>query len=62
MLKVARKLAMVEADLERAEERAELGEKYVFLMIKAMCSTWLNFLLICFVHVFCQSVFIFHEI
>lgn len=26
---VARKLAMVEADLERAEERAELGEKYV---------------------------------
>lgn len=24
---VARKLAMVEADLERAEERAELGEK-----------------------------------
>lgn len=27
---VARKLAMVEADLERAEERAELGEKYVF--------------------------------
>lgn len=28
--KVARKLAMVEADLERAEERAEQGEKYVF--------------------------------
>lgn len=28
---VARKLAMVEADLERAEERAELGEKYVFV-------------------------------
>lgn len=27
--KVARKLAMVEADLERAEERAEQGEKYV---------------------------------
>lgn len=26
---VARKLAMVEADLERAEERAELGEKQV---------------------------------
>ncbi|KAI9577198.1 hypothetical protein GQX74_005732 [Glossina fuscipes] len=26
---VARKLAMVEADLERAEERAEQGEKYV---------------------------------
>jgi len=25
---VARKLAMVEADLERAEERAEAGEKY----------------------------------
>lgn len=28
--KVARKLAMVEADLERAEERAEQGEKYVY--------------------------------
>ena len=28
-LKVARKLAMVEADLERAEERAEAGEKFV---------------------------------
>lgn len=27
---VARKLAMVEADLERAEERAESGEAYVF--------------------------------
>jgi len=27
--KVARKLAMVEADLERAEERAEQGEMYV---------------------------------
>jgi hypothetical protein len=27
---VARKLAMVEADLERAEERAESGESYVF--------------------------------
>jgi hypothetical protein len=26
---VARKLAMVEADLERAEERAESGESYV---------------------------------
>lgn len=26
---MARKLAMVEADLERAEERAEQGEKYV---------------------------------
>jgi hypothetical protein len=26
-LQVARKLAMVEADLERAEERAEAGEK-----------------------------------
>jgi len=26
VLKVARKLAMVEADLERAEERAETGE------------------------------------
>lgn len=32
--KVARKLAMVEADLERAEERAELGEKYVFVVAK----------------------------
>lgn len=29
MLQVARKLAMVEADLERAEERAEAGEKFV---------------------------------
>lgn len=28
-LKVARKLAMVEADLERAEERAETGESWV---------------------------------
>lgn len=53
---------MVEADLERAEERAELGEKYVFLMIKAMCSIWFNLLLICFARVFCQSVFISHEI
>lgn len=26
-VQVARKLAMVEADLERAEERAEAGEK-----------------------------------
>lgn len=64
-MKVARKLAMVEADLERAEERAELGEKYVFLMmIKAMCSIWLNLLLlICFVHVFLSKcVLISHEI
>lgn len=29
VLQVARKLAMVEADLERAEERAEAGESYV---------------------------------
>jgi hypothetical protein len=28
-VQVARKLAMVEADLERAEERAEAGEKWV---------------------------------
>jgi len=28
-IKVARKLAMVEADLERAEERAETGESWV---------------------------------
>lgn len=28
-LKVARKLAMVEADLERAEERAETGESKI---------------------------------
>lgn len=62
VIKVARKLAMVEADLERAEERAELGEKYVLLMIRAMCSTWWNFVLICFVHVFCQSVLISHKI
>lgn len=32
-LQVARKLAMVEADLERAEERAESGESYVFLVV-----------------------------
>ena len=30
---VARKLAMVEADLERAEERAEAGEKWVWKYI-----------------------------
>lgn len=30
---VARKLAMVEADLERAEERAESGESYVVRVI-----------------------------
>ena len=29
MLQVARKLAMVEADLERAEERAETGESKI---------------------------------
>lgn len=28
---------MVEADLERAEERAELGEKYVFIRIIVDC-------------------------
>ena len=30
---VARKLAMVEADLERAEERAESGESYVVRVV-----------------------------
>jgi hypothetical protein len=34
---VARKLAMVEADLERAEERAESGESYVFLSSFTVC-------------------------
>jgi hypothetical protein len=34
---VARKLAMVEADLERAEERAESGESYVFRVILCVC-------------------------
>lgn len=28
---------MVEADLERAEERAELGEKYVLKMLEENC-------------------------
>lgn len=39
---VARKLAMVEADLERAEERAESGESYV-LRVVLMCVA-------CFIH------------
>lgn len=34
---VARKLAMVEADLERAEERAEAGEGYVFDQNRVFC-------------------------
>lgn len=35
---MARKLAMVEADLERAEERAESGEKYdYFITKKKLC-------------------------
>lgn len=33
VVQVARKLAMVEADLERAEERAEQGEKYVLCVV-----------------------------
>lgn len=31
---------MVEADLERAEERAELGEKYVFQKNKQKKNVW----------------------
>lgn len=38
---VARKLAMVEADLERAEERAESGESYVVRVV---------FCVACFIH------------
>jgi hypothetical protein len=38
ILQVARKLAMVEADLERAEERAEAGEKWVTFLIYLDCS------------------------
>lgn len=41
---------MVEADLERAEERAELGEKYVFMMVKSYV------LVVLYIDLFCSCI------
>lgn len=38
---------MVEADLERAEERAELGEKYVLRKKKSFCKSIFNVFRVC---------------
>lgn len=37
LLQVARKLVIIESDLERAEERAELSERYAGPVQEAVC-------------------------